>query len=228
MSVELHLPDLPEVPIALGPARGAAAPRPTMPWHLRLRDVLSAYLPLLLMTLLALFTWWLVKNTPSAPGVREEGPPRREPDYTMTEFALERFEAGGRLKLRIEGAKMRHFPDTDRIEIEGVQIRAVAPDGRVTRASARRALSNGDGSEVQLMGDARVDSVDAAGVPVAMRSDFLHAFLASERVRSHLKVQVDVGGRALSAAGFEYDHGAGRLELRGPMRAVLPPRAARP
>jgi lipopolysaccharide export system protein LptC len=226
MSVELHLPDLPEVPIALGPVRGV--PRPLLPWHLRLRNTISAYLPLLLMALLALFTWWLVKNTPSAPGARDEGPPRREPDYTMTQFALERFEAGGRLKLRIEGAKMRHFPDTDRIEIEGVQIRAVAPDGRVTLASAKRALSNGDGSEVQLIGDARVDSVDAAGAPVEMRGEFLHAFLVGERVRSHLPVQVKVGGNEVRAAGFAYDHGAGRLDLQGPMRAVFPPRAARP
>lgn len=228
MSVELHLPDLPEVPIALGPARGAAAPRVAMPWHLRLRNVLSAYLPLLLMTLLALFTLWLVKNTPSAPGVREDTAPRREPDYTMTQFALERFEAGGRLKLRIEGAQMRHFPDTDRIEIEGVQIRAVAPDGRVTLASARRALSNGDGSEVQLIGEALVSSVDAAGLPIEMRSEFLHAFLVSERVRSHVPVHLNAGGRDLRAAGFEYDRGAQKLELVGPMRVVLPPRSPRP
>ena len=88
------------------------------------------------MSLLALVTWWLVKNTPSLPGVSEDAPLRREPDYTMSQFALERFDAAGRLKVRIEGAQMRHFPDTDRIEIDDVQIRAVAPDGRVTLASA--------------------------------------------------------------------------------------------
>ena len=63
MSVELHLPDLPEVPISLGPAADAP-PRAPTPWHLRLRDALSSYLPLLLMTLLALATWWLVQNSP--------------------------------------------------------------------------------------------------------------------------------------------------------------------
>ena len=227
MSVELHLPDLPEVPIALGPARGVAAPRVAMPWHLRLRNVLSTYLPLLLMTLLAIFTWWLVKNTPSAPGAREDTAPRSEPDYTMTQFALERFEPEGRLKLRIEGAQMRHFPDTDRIEIQGVQIRAVAPDGRITLASARRALSNGDGSEVQLIGEARISSVDAAGAPIEMRSEFLHAFLVTQRVSSHLPVQLKIGGNDLRAAAFEYDHGAQKLEIAGPMRAVLLPRAPR-
>ena len=43
-----------------------AAPRPRrsdtprLPWHLRLVETVSAYLPLLLMALLALATWWLV------------------------------------------------------------------------------------------------------------------------------------------------------------------------
>ena len=66
MAVELHLPDLPEVPLSLGPAGPPPAPvARALPWHLRLRDLLSAYLPLLLMALLALSTWWLVKNTPT-------------------------------------------------------------------------------------------------------------------------------------------------------------------
>jgi lipopolysaccharide export system protein LptC len=226
MSVELHLPDLPEVPITLGPARGGP-PRNRAPWHLRLRDALSAYLPLLLMTLLALFTWWLVKNTPAAPGITEDAAPRREPDYTMTQFALQRFDAAGRLKVRIEGAQMRHFPDTDRIEIEGVQIRAVSPEGRVTLATAQRALSNGDGSEVQLLGQAHVSSSDATGRPFEMRSEFLHVYLVSEKLRSHRPVQVTLGGAEVLAAGLDYDHGARRLELAGPLRATLAP-AGRP
>jgi len=53
MPVELHLPDLPEVPISLGPAPGAPQRR-RKPWHLWLSDLLSTYLPLLLMAALAL------------------------------------------------------------------------------------------------------------------------------------------------------------------------------
>lgn len=226
MSVELHLPDLPEVPISLGPAPGAA-PRAPTPWHLRLRDALSSYLPLLLMAALALATWWLVKNSPRPEQAR---PPREvssEPDYTMTQFAVERFDASGRLKLRIEGAQLRHFPDTDRIEIEGATIRAYAPDGRVTLATARRALGNGDGSEVQLLGGAEVTAQDASGVPLVMRGEFLHAFLVTERVKSHLPVMVRQGGSELRAAGLDYDHTTRRLDLKGPLRAVLSPRAPR-
>lgn len=226
MPVELHLPDLPEVPVSLGPMRGTA-PRQRAPWHLRLRDTLSSYLPLLLMLLLAVFTWWLVKSTPSVPGVPEVTAPRRDPDYTMSRFTLDRFDKTGRLKVRIEGQQMRHFPDTDRIEIDTVQFRAIAPDGRVTLASARRALSNGDASEVQLMGDAQVTSVDAQGEPLQMRGEFLHVFLVTERVKSQLPVQIQRGSMVVQAGGMQYDHGLRLLDLLPPVRAVFPPRVAK-
>jgi lipopolysaccharide export system protein LptC len=226
VSVELHLPDLPEVPISLGPPAGAV-PRSCMPWHLRLRDTLSSYLPLLLMALLALATWWLVKNSPRLAVPPVERPVSSEPDYTMTQFSLERFDATGRLKVRIEGERLRHFPDTDRVEIDQARIQSFAQDGRVTLATAARALGNGDGSELQLMGGAEVTAQDASGQPLVMRGEFLHAFLVTERVRSHLPVLVSQGGTALQAAAMDYDNAARRLELKGPIRAVLAPRAAR-
>ncbi len=236
MSVELHLPDLPEVEISLGQAAtatadaGVAAPpgaarRTTVPWHLRLRDALSAYLPLLLMLLIALATWWLVKQTPLPD---PPGPPRAvrsEPDYSMRGFALERFDTDGRLKMRIEGDWLRHFPDTDRLEIEGARIRAFGPDGRETLATARRALGNGDGSEIQLLGGAEVTSRDAAGQPVLIRSEFLHAFLVTERVRTHLPVLARFGGTEMTAGGIDYDNMTRKLEFMGPVRAVFSPRA---
>ena len=225
MSVELHLPDLPEVPISLGPAAGAVPqPRVRMPWHLRVRDALSAYLPLLVMGLLALASWWLVKNSPRLGGVEPERPVNADPDYTMEQFSLERFDAAGRLKLRIVGARMKHFPATDRIEIDAAQIRAVSPDGRITVAHARQAIATGDGSEVQLLGQAEVTSTDANGAPLLMRSEFLHAFLVTERVRSHLPVLVRLGSSEMRVAGLDYDHAARRLDLKGPMRAELAPR----
>ena len=223
MTVELHLPDLPEVPISLGVDPGPA--RTAQPWSLRVRDALSAYLPLLLMALLALATWWLVKNSPRPPTVATERPVSHEPDYTMTVFSLDRFDAAGRLKLRIEGERMRHYPATDRIEIDDVQIRAIAADGRVTLARAARAVGNGDGSEVQLLGGAEVTSADASGAPLVMSGEFLHAFLVTERVLSHLPVLVNSAGTEMRAAGLEYDHATHRLDLKGPMRAVMAPRA---
>jgi lipopolysaccharide export system protein LptC len=225
--VELHLPDLPEVPLSLGPVVAPAGTerRRAMPWHLRLRETLSAYLPILLMAALALATWWLVKNSPKPPGEVAPRAVSAEPDYTMSGFALERFAPDGRLMLRIEGAQMRHYPATDRIEIDGAQIQAWSPAGRLTRASAARAVGTGDGSELQLLGGAEVVGEDAAGVPLLMRSEFLHAFFIDERVESDRPVLVRHGATELRAAGLLYAHASQRLELKGPLKVTLTPRA---
>lgn len=220
---------MPSAGPALPPAAAPRRPRLRlrMPWHLRLRETVSAYLPLLLMALLALASWWLVKNSPRPEAPAEERALSSEPDYTMSQFALERFDAAGKLKLRIEGAQLRHIPATDRIEIDVALISAIAPDGRVTLARAQRALGNGDGSEVQLLGGAQIDSVDAGGRPLLMRGEFLHAFLLSERVSSHLPVLVRYAGSELRAAAMEYDHVARRLDLKGPLRSQMTPRVAK-
>lgn len=216
MAVEIQLPDLPE--IALG---GDRAPRPRLPWHLRLRDALTAYLPLLLMGALALATWWLVKNTPGAPADREPQPDRGLPDYTMHSFVLQRYAPDGRPTARLEGREMRHFPGDGRIEIDALHLQAFLPDGRVIEATARRAVSNDAASEVQLQGGAEVIGADSAGRPIEIRSEFLHAFIETEIVKTHLPVTVKQGPSQLSAGGLVYDGKRRVLDFQGPVRATL-------
>jgi lipopolysaccharide export system protein LptC len=196
--------------------------RVRLPWHLRVLEALTAYLPVLLMTLLALGTWWLVKNTPLAEAERVAAPPRHEPDYSMTDFTVQRFAADGAMRVQIEGEAMRHYPDTDTLEIDHVRLRAVAPSGRVTLASARRAVAHGDGSEVQLHGGARVTQEAGAGeAAIDFQGEFLHAFLHTERVHSHLPVTVRRGGDELHADTLDYDHLERVLRLSGRVRATF-------
>ncbi len=175
---------------------------------------------MLLMALLALGTWWLVQNTPRLELPPEASAPRHEPDFTMQGFTLQRFGVDGRLRVQVQGKQMRHYPDTDTLEIEGVTIRALSPDGSVTRATARRALTNGDASEVQLLGDAQVvrDGVGSEA-PIEFESEFLHAFLNTERLRSHLPVRLRQGASDLRVGSIEYDNLSRSARLGAPVRA---------
>lgn len=230
MAVELHLPDLPEVPVAIGGGEPAApkdiGARPRVTLRQRLRDLFSAYLPLVLMALLALGSWWLVKNMPPPLKPKQAAPPRAEPDYTMSGFTLERFEPSGRLKVRLSGAQLRHFPDTDRIEVDQLRLEAFAPDGRIMQARAQRGLSNGDASEIQLFGQVQVQQQDKQGAPLRVSSEFLHLYTVSEQMRTHLPVRVERGGTVLTAQALSYDHAAGLLAVGGPARVLFPPRGA--
>lgn len=200
----------------LAPPPAARAARPMQPWTWRAQALLSAYLPLLLMAFLASGTWWLVKNTPLAEGPQEAVAPRHEPDYRMNGFELQRFAPDGALRVLVQGREMRHYPDTDTLEIDGVELRAFRPDGVVTRASARRALANGNGSEMQLLGEVHVRRVDAAGhASLELQGEFLHAFLNTEVLRSHLPMQIRAAGGEIQVQAFEYDNLSGKLTFSG-------------
>lgn len=207
------------------PAGEVGAGRQALPrWSARLLEQASAYLPLLLMALLALGTWWLVKNTPLPDEPRAAAPLRHEPDYSMSHFVVRRFALNGAMRAQIEGDMMRHYPDTDTLEIDNVRVRAVAPDGRVTLANARAALANGDGSEVQLRGGAHVVRQGLAGEePMEFRGEFLHAFLNTERVSSHLPVTVTRGGMEVRADAMDYDNLERMVRLTGRVTAHFPP-----
>jgi lipopolysaccharide export system protein LptC len=213
-------------PLAPPPPR-TTPPRARQPWYWRLGQLLTAYLPVVLMALLALGTWWLVQHTPRPDIQGEVAAPRHEPDYTMQGFTMQRFDAGGRLRVQVHGAQMRHYPDTDTLEVDNVTIRALSPAGSVTHASAQRALSNGDASEVQLFGGARVvrDAIGNAP-PIEFDGEFLHAFLATERVRSHLPVLVRQGTSVLRVGAIDYDNLSGTARLGAPVSArfEVPPR----
>ena len=224
MGAELHLPDLPEVAVSIGrapPPPGVKRARAPLGWWLR--DLFSTYLPLLLMALLAVGTGWLVRHTPAPPPPRSDEPLRQEPDYTMQDFAVVRFAPDGRVVVRMQGDRARHYPATDRFEIDEVRIQTTGDDGRVTDAVARRALANGDASEVQLIGGAQVRSRLAGEEPIEIDGEFLHAFLRFERVRSHLPVRVRTGSSEARAGGVDYDHLNQLLQLAGPVRATMAP-----
>jgi lipopolysaccharide export system protein LptC len=201
---------------------------------LRLRrwaDRFAAYLPILLMGLMAMTTYWLVRNIPVTTEVTPEQAPRHVPDYYMRDFSVKVFGADGRLKSEVVGTEGRHFPDTDTLEIDEPRIRILNADGRLTTAVAKRGLINADGSEAQLFDKAvvvREASTNKQGVALPrteLQSDFLHVFTNTEEVRSHLPVVLVRGaGNRFTGDGLAYDNLGRVIELTGRVRGTLLPR----
>ena len=194
----------------------------------------SLYLPIILMGMMALGTWWLVRNAP-APIAAAAGPSNpHQPDYFMKLFSVKSFDATGRLQSEVRGDEARHYPDTDTLEIDQVRMRSVTPQGRLTVATADRALSNADGSEVQLFGNAIVTREPLPAKPGAaaqprleFRGEFLHAYTGTERVRSDQPVTLIRGNDRFTADAMDYDNLDQVLQLRGRVRGVLQPGTAK-
>ena len=223
MSVELHLPDLPEVSLSVGTDAQRTERRRRLRQG-RWRDAFFNYLPLMVMLALALTSWWLVKRAPRAPADAATKVVRTTPDYTMQGFAVERFDSKGRLKARIEGKELRHYPDTDKIEIEEIRIHAYAANGQLTVAHARRAVTDGSASSLRLSGQAEVTGTMPTGQPVKIRSETLLINVDSERVQTDAAVMVEYGLHRVQADGLDYQNTTQLLQLKGRMRAVLMPK----
>lgn len=196
-------------------------------------DRLSLYLPVILMGLLALGTYWLVRSTPLLTPPEQVAATRHEPDYYLHRFSVRTFDGAGRLKSEVLGAQARHYPDTDTLEISQARIRSIDAEGRLTTATANLALTNGDGSEVQLFGNAQVvrePAVTPGGQPlprVEFRSEFLHAFIDAERVKSHKPVEIVRGHDIFTADAMEFDNLDRVMQLNGRVKGVLVPDTAK-
>jgi len=196
-------------------------------------ESLAVYLPIILMGVLALGTYWLARNTPVLGPAEAPRAASHDPDYSMKRFSMKTFDAAGKLKSEILGTEGRHYPDTDTLEIDQPRIRSFNPRGELTLATARLAISNSDGSEVQLVGDAvvtreAVTGADGRNVPRAeLRSEFLDAFLNTERIKSNKPVEVTRGTDRFTADSLDYDNLDRIMQMQGRVRGVLPARPAK-
>ncbi|MDD5333617.1 MAG: LPS export ABC transporter periplasmic protein LptC [Rhodoferax sp.] len=194
---------------------------------------LSLYLPVVLMGVLALGTYWLVRSTPQLLAPEPAPPARHEPDYFMRKFSVKTFDDAGRLKSEVMGSDARHFPDTDTLEIDFVRIRSFDQGNRLTTATAKRAVTNGDASEVQLFGDARVvrepglNNSGQAQQRSEFRGEFLHAFLNTERIKSHQPVELIRGNDRFTADAMDFDNLDRVLLLKGHVKGTLQPDVAK-
>jgi len=192
-------------------------------------DRITIYLPIILMALVALATYWLARTTPgldSGPG--SAAPSKHEPDYFLKGFSVKSFAPDGRLKTELQGVEGRHYPDTDTLEIDQPRLRSYGETGAQTVASAKRAISNGDGSQVQLIGDAVVtrEAADKAQPRLEMRGEFLHVYANEEKVKSDRPVTLKRGEDIFHADNMAYSNLDRVMELKGRVRGTLQPRGA--
>lgn len=198
-----------------------------------LGDRIALYLPVILMGLFALGTYWLVRSTPPPILHGPEAQVRHEPDYFMRKFSVKSFDGAGRLRGEVQGTDARHFPDSDTLEIDLVRLRSFDEGGGLTIATAKRAVTNADATEVQLLGDARVvreptgDKARQVQPRMEFRGEFLHAFIETERVTSYKPVELTRGNDRFTADAMDFDNLKRVMELKGHVKGTLLPAATK-
>lgn len=186
------------------------------------------YLPMVVMAVLALGSYWLVRSTPVADDRPQENAVRHHPDYFVKEFALKSFDVSGKVRTEVFGTEARHYPDTQWLEVDNIRILSYDEKGRLTVGTAKRGLTNEDISQVQLLGNAVIvreaaDNAIAANSRMEYRSEFLDAYLQTEQVRSNKPVEIMRGKDKFTADSLDFDNVEQVLKLKGRVRGTLQP-----
>lgn len=196
----------------------------------RTMDLVSIYLPVFLMGLLALASYWLLRATPEVDAPAPEQAVTHEPDYFMRRFSLKSFDASGALRSEISGDEARHHPDTSSTEIDQARMRSLTPQGLLTTATAQHVISNDQQTEFVLEGDAVVireagSGSDGASIPrMEFRGERLRIYTQPQRLVSDRPVTVLRGNDTLRADALDYQGDEGVALFEGRVKVLLSPR----
>ena len=197
----------------------------------RVLDRLALYLPAILMAVFALGSWWLVRSLPSFFNETAAPAVRHQPDYFLQNFSVKSFDSQGRLMRELSGEHAQHFPDTDTLDIQKVQLRGHSQEGQHVNAVADQALAKGDGTQVTLVGNVHISqpastSPNGPRPATEMRSQEIKAFVKEERLVSEVPVEVRRGQDLFTAEKMQMNSKTGEYELSGRVRGLV--QAAKP
>lgn len=192
-------------------------------WLLWWRRATST-LPLLLMVLLAGFSWWVAREALMAMhGGAGARPAPQKPDYFLKDFQTRSFDSLGRSTAELSGAGMEHIPGNQTVRIAEPRLRVVDAEGARTLASAEVGLSNADASNVQLFGQAVVRRLAPNTQELTVRSSFLNIFPQERRISSNRPSTVQQGSSLFSGNDLQMNGLDGTFTMQGSVRGTLRP-----
>lgn len=183
---------------------------------------LSAWLPLVVMAVLAGVTYWLLQiNLPSttqAPSSTKA----HTPDYFADNFSISMLDSSGVTQYRIAAASMVHYEDDSVTYATQPAIRAFSPGQPVVTATGKRALINADGSIVDLYDDARIVR-DPGPTDPHMQADSQHfrVLTNDDVIETEKPVKLLRGPSVMTANGMIYNNVSREMRLLGQVRGMI-------
>ena len=172
----------------------------------------------------AVLSWWLLSEVQLS-GEAEDRAQVHRPDFFLDDFILRVMDETGRLKHRVEGTRLVHYPDDDSAEVDDPHMEIYRPEAPDWQIRALFAWIGPAGEQVRLQREVVVERVATADVaPMTMLTEELLALPDDEYVETDLPVTFLGTGWNVQAVGMRGWLGEGRMELLSEVRGVHEPR----
>jgi len=142
---------------------------------------------------------WLLDVMRHGIGGADADSARNDPDYTVENFNFVRASKTGQARYSVTGVKLLHFPKDDTFQIDLPVMKTLNPEKPTIITHAQRALSNSDGSDVQLFDDVETDRPESKAAPhFHMTTDYLQVFPDEDIMRTDRAVDIVQGNAEIT------------------------------
>jgi lipopolysaccharide export system protein LptC len=181
----------------------------------------SAPFPLLILALLAGFTFWLDRASQEEDS-GNDAKLRHDMDFWVDRFTLRRFGQDGSIQHALSAKRMEHFPDDESTEVREPNL-AYFREGQVTTLTAKTAWLDKEGKHVRLDDDVRVvrNNKDG-GAETVITTSVLHVTPDDEVAYTSKPVTITQGQTVVhGTGGLEVDNKTRMAVLSGPVQGTI-------
>jgi len=149
-----------------------------------------------------------------------------EIDFFAEGVALTGFDAVGRPRYRLFADRMTHFGNSDDVDLVKPRLLSMRPDQPQVQATALTAHASNNAEKIQMQGNVVITRA-ANGSQAAMRleTEALTAVPDDDHLWTDAPVRMKSGGSVMNARAMDFDNVARRVELRGDVTGIFPPRS---
>ena len=187
-------------------------------------DKVTLSLPLIVLGLLAMGSWWLVRSMPELLIATTASTVRQEPDYTLENFSFRSFDATGRMTHELHGEQAKHYPASDELDIQKVRIVSISETGSRINAQALQGIATGDGNQVTLIGEVQaIRPAFGASPRLELHGERLLALVKEHRLLSSEPVRIVRDQDVFTGNSMNFNSDSGEYILQGRVRGLLAP-----
>ncbi len=177
-----------------------------------------AWVPVALVSALALLTWWL-DQTVSALNPSHRGGAAHEPDFVIEQFSARRMNEGGTEHYVMRAKKLVHYRDDNSATVEEPRMTSYEPGKAPLTIQAHRGRLSADAKDAFFQDEVEVRrSGDAEHEALGLFTSFLHVLPDQELATTDVAVTLTNGNSVIRSVGLEFNNRAHTLKLLGKVR----------
>lgn len=166
----------------------------------------SALFPLGILLVLTALSFWL-RHAVELPEARRDGKNRHDPDYTVHDAQLRKYDENGSLQYTLVSNNIRHYPDDDTTDIAQPTLTWLRPDRPVVTMTAERGHVSRQGEQVDLLGDVKIRrAAEGTQEELVATTPTLTILTRKEQAFTPAAVLVTQGASWLRGTGMQLDN----------------------